>query len=103
MHKIVVFYRFLVYDFKNPEIHKNIIMESRNASFFEDVFPCLNKEDEQIISEEDEMEPRRSKRARVKKSFGPDFLICMVENEQKNYCEAVISSEGPQWKEAIKS
>ncbi|KAJ9547145.1 hypothetical protein OSB04_019688 [Centaurea solstitialis] len=38
-------YRFLVYDSKNPEIHKNTIMESRNASFFKDVFPCLNKEE----------------------------------------------------------
>ncbi|KAD4586033.1 hypothetical protein E3N88_23634 [Mikania micrantha] len=37
-------YRFLVYDSKNPEIHKNTIMESRNASFFEEVFPCLKKE-----------------------------------------------------------
>ncbi|KAJ9556794.1 LOW QUALITY PROTEIN: hypothetical protein OSB04_011408 [Centaurea solstitialis] len=92
-------HRFLVYDSKNPEIHKNTIMESRNASYFEDVFPCLNKvekvssskgkeivrEDEQ--SEEDEEQPRRSKRA----------------SEPKTYREAVTSSEGPQWKEAIKS
>ena len=27
-------YRFLVYESKNPNIHKNTIMESRNASFF---------------------------------------------------------------------
>ena len=39
-------YRFLGYDFKNPGIHKNTIMESRNALFFEDVFPCLNKEEQ---------------------------------------------------------
>ena len=32
-------YHFLVYDPNIPEIHKNTIMESRNASFFEDVFP----------------------------------------------------------------
>ncbi|KAJ9561120.1 hypothetical protein OSB04_006280 [Centaurea solstitialis] len=110
-------HRFLVYDSKNPEIHKNTIMESRNASYFEDVFPCLNKEgkvssskgkeivreDEQTISEEDEEQPRRSKRARVEKSFGPDFLTYMVESEPKTYREAVTSSEGPQWKEAIKS
>lgn len=31
-------YRFLVYDSKIPNIHKNTIMESRNASFFEEVF-----------------------------------------------------------------
>ena len=33
-------YRFLVYNSEISDIHKNTIMESRNASFFEDVFPC---------------------------------------------------------------
>ena len=37
-------YRFLVYESKNPNIHKNTIMESRNASFFKHVFPCRSKE-----------------------------------------------------------
>ncbi|KAI3728566.1 hypothetical protein L6452_17204 [Arctium lappa] len=92
-------------------------MESRNASFFEDVSPCLNKEDqasfskgkeivqddEQILSNEEDVKPRRSKRARVEKSFGPDFLTYVVESEPKTYHEAVTSSEGPQWKEAINS
>ena len=36
-------YRFLVYESKNPDIHKNTIMESRNATFFEDIFPCNSK------------------------------------------------------------
>ena len=38
-------YRFLVYESNIPDIHKNTIMESRNASFFEDVFPCKSKEE----------------------------------------------------------
>lgn len=110
-------YRFLVYDSKNPEIHKNTIMESRNASFFEDKFPYLFKEKEiasskdkeivqegeQALPENEEIEPRRSKRARVEKSFGDDFLTYMIESEPKTYREAVTSSEGLQWKEAIKS
>lgn len=37
-------YRFLMYEFKNLDIHKNTITKSRNASFFEDVFPCKSKE-----------------------------------------------------------
>ncbi|GJX05772.1 retrotransposon protein, putative, ty1-copia subclass [Tanacetum coccineum] len=53
--------------------------------------------------EEEEVEPRRSKRARTEKSFGPDFVSFMVENEPTSYREAVNSSEGPRWKEAIKS
>ena len=36
-------YRFLVYESKNLDIHKNTIMESRNASFFKYVFPCNSK------------------------------------------------------------
>ena len=32
-------YRFLVHESNIPDIHKNTIMESRNASFFEDIFP----------------------------------------------------------------
>ncbi|GKC80854.1 retrotransposon protein, putative, ty1-copia subclass [Tanacetum coccineum] len=37
-------YRFIVHESKNPNIQKNTIMESRNASFFENIFPCLSKE-----------------------------------------------------------
>ena len=33
-------YRFLVYKFEIFDIHKKMIMESRNASFFEHIFPC---------------------------------------------------------------
>ena len=33
-------YRFIVHISENTEIHVNTIIESRNASFFENVFPC---------------------------------------------------------------
>nr|GEV44210.1 zinc finger, CCHC-type [Tanacetum cinerariifolium] len=52
---------------------------------------------------EEEVEPRRSKKARTKKSFGPDFVSFMAENEPTSYREAITSSEGHQWKKAIKS
>ena len=45
-------YQFFVYESNIQDIHKNTIMESRNASFFEDVFPCKSK-----------VEPNSSKRA----------------------------------------
>ncbi|GKE56505.1 hypothetical protein Tco_1495690 [Tanacetum coccineum] len=104
------------------------VMESRNASFFENIFPCLTKEtgsssrlDDDVVQdkrqrdnndlhderqdqlEEEEVEPGRSKRERTEKSFGPEFVSFMVENEPTSYQEAVTSSEGHQWKEAIKS
>ena len=37
-------YRFLVHESKISDIHKNTIMESRNASFFEGVFPCKSND-----------------------------------------------------------
>ncbi|GKB92887.1 retrovirus-related pol polyprotein from transposon TNT 1-94, partial [Tanacetum coccineum] len=121
-------YRFIVHESKNPDIQKNTIMESRNASFFENIFPCLSKgtgsssrlddkvvqdkrqrddndlkDERQDQTEEEEVEPRRSKQERNEKSFGPDFVSFMVENEPTSYREAVTSSEGQQWREAIKS
>ncbi|GKD53661.1 DNA polymerase zeta catalytic subunit-like protein [Tanacetum coccineum] len=102
-------------------------MESRNASFFENIFPGLTKEtgssyrlDEEIVQDKrkrddndlqdekqyqfkEEVEPRRGKKARTEKSFGPDFVSFMVKNEPTSYQEAITYSVGHQWKEAIKS
>ena len=110
-------YRFLVFESNIPNIHQNTIMESRNASFFEDVFPYGSKEkpssskrvlktiheNSQDEDTDGEVEPRRSKRARTEKSFGPDFLTYMLEGEPQTYKEAVNSTESLMWKEAIKS
>ena len=74
-------------------------MKSRNASFFEDVFPGRFEEEansskwtlETIDSqdheseEEVEVELRRSKTTRTEKSFGPDFLNYMLENEPQTF------------------
>ncbi|CAM8957033.1 unnamed protein product [Rhodiola kirilowii] len=114
-------YRFIVYESKNPDIHKNTIIESKNASFFEHRFPYKEKpasspyeigEDtnemyrqQEEVSEDDTNveEPRRSKRARVENSYGPDFVTFMVEAGPPTYNEAISSIDGPIWKEAIKS
>ncbi|GKC55059.1 retrotransposon protein, putative, ty1-copia subclass [Tanacetum coccineum] len=37
-------YRFIRHESKNPYIQKNTVMESRNASFFENIFPWYYKE-----------------------------------------------------------
>ncbi|KAJ9547648.1 hypothetical protein OSB04_020191 [Centaurea solstitialis] len=65
-------YLFLLYESRIPDIHKNTIMESRNASLSEHMFSCLNKEDTSTSrmthqkgneeEEQEETEPRRSKR-----------------------------------------
>jgi hypothetical protein len=63
----------------------------------------MNKGDhsESLYSTHD-FESRRSKRVRVEKSFGDDFLTYLLEKEPQNYTEVVNSSEGPLWKEVIK-
>nr|GEW29767.1 retrotransposon protein, putative, Ty1-copia subclass [Tanacetum cinerariifolium] len=121
-------YCFIVHDSKNPDIQKNGVMESRNASFFQNIFPCLMKKaesssrlDDEVVQDkrqrydndlhdkrkyqlgEEDVKPRRSKRARTEKSFGLNFVSFMVENEPTSYREAVTSSKVYQWKEAIKS
>ena len=62
-------------------------------------------EDSQDKNQEQEVEdePRRSKRIRIKKSFGPYFLTYLLENKPQSFQEAMNPPEGHLWKEAIKS
>ena len=90
-------YRFLVHKYDIPDIHVNTIIESRNASFFENIFLSKNAcdgsslkrthdiatsdIDHESINDESKEALRRSKRARTSKSFGPNFLTYLLENE----------------------
>ena len=96
-------YRFLVHKSEIPNIHRNTIMESRNACFFEDIFPCRTHEGvlrsleqfDELASEDDHVddpgddqnevldEHRWSKSARTSKSFGPDFLTIWLRTNLK--------------------
>ena len=95
-------------------------MESRNATFFENVFPhkmyCearLQKRSFDAITSESQNRPndelnkdeelRRSKRMRISKSFGPDFVTYLLKNEPQTFKEAMSSPEAPYWKEAVNS
>ncbi|KAH9670173.1 hypothetical protein KPL70_016878 [Citrus sinensis] len=59
--------------------------------------------DEASEEEKQEIEVRRSKRARIEKSFGPDFLTYLLESKPQSFKEVVTSAEGTLWKEAINS
>ena len=112
-----VAYRFLVHELNIPDIHKSTIMALRNASLFEDVFPFKSKvepksskraletinENSQDENDNGEVEHKRSKRVRVEKSFGPDFLTYMLKGEPQTYKETMNSTKGLMWKEAIDS
>ena len=74
-------YCFLVHKYDIPDIHVNTIIESRNASFFENIFPSKNARDggslkrthhsttsnidHESINDESEEALRRSKRTRT--------------------------------------
>jgi len=124
-------YRFLIFKSNIPDMHVNTIIESRNASFFEHIFPYKkneividpDSEDTRMSSEVEETsstkrtfddaigdnenqkvdEPRRGKRVRTSKSFGPDFLTFLLEKEPQSFKEAMSGPEAPLWKEAINS
>ena len=55
------------------------------------------------MKEMNEVEPRCRKRAKTSKSFGPNFLTYMLEDEPQSFKEAISTSEAPFWKEAINS
>ena len=48
-----------------------------------------------------ELEPWRSKRARVEKDFGPDYYVFNLEENPPNLKEALASPDAIFWKEAV--
>ncbi|KAL0404177.1 UNVERIFIED_CONTAM: Retrovirus-related Pol polyprotein from transposon TNT 1-94 [Sesamum radiatum] len=55
------------------------------------------------LTHEELDEPRRSKRARVVKDFGSDFVTYNIEDDPITFKDAMASSEAKQWKEAVKT
>lgn len=112
-------YRFLVFNSEVPEISNNTIIESRDAVFFENIFPMKDKLsrplnatvsasssgvniDQCDISHSNEpVEPRRSKRHKKAKAFGDDFYTFLLENEPKTHSEAMLYVNAPFWKDVV--
>ena len=113
----------------NDSIGINTAIEYRDAIFYEESFktiPRLNDDNGKTTEssqkrkpiDPSETEPRRSKRIRTEKSFGPDFIIYLVEGDRNSECfqlsispsieaapqtfeEAMKSQDSAFWKEAI--
>ena len=97
-------YRFLVHKSEISDIHVNMIIESRDV-FFEDIFPYKREADkssgkrthEMAFRDESlkepignaEVEPRRSQRSRISKSFGSDFIAYAIEREPQTFKEVM--------------
>jgi hypothetical protein len=106
-------------------VHIDTIVECRDATFFEDIFPLKSSHNsyDQIIpfqnTEQHELTPseilqpheeensetslRKSKRQRIPKSFGDDFTIYLVDDTPRSIPEAFASPDADGWKETIHS
>jgi hypothetical protein len=123
-------YRFLVVKSEVPDMHVNSLLESRDATFFENISPMkyshvisllpLNKivnttpesvefseHNEHTLESNNEKihsdAPRRSKRQKTAKSFGDDFTIYLIDDSPKTITEAFSSPDADDWKEAVRS
>nr|CAH65871.1 OSIGBa0103I21.4 [Oryza sativa] len=118
-------YRFLIVNSGVPDMRVGTITESRDATFFENEFPMKNtpstssqepvlphehfapiKHNEQTPEgnpEEDNIiDTRKSKRQRVAKSFGDDYIVYLVDDTPRTIEEAYSSPDADYWKEAVR-
>ncbi|WVZ97103.1 hypothetical protein U9M48_042661 [Paspalum notatum var. saurae] len=59
---------------------------------------------EQPLEEDDsEIAPCKSKRQRIPKYFGDDFIVYLVDNTPRSISEAFASSDADNWKEVVRS
>ena len=113
-------YRFLIHKSDIPNMNANTIIESRNAVFFEEIFTYKSTQissslkrnfestsstshDQELMEERNEVELRRSKRAKTSKSFGSEFLTYMLEDEPQSFKEDISTPKAPFWKEVVNS
>jgi hypothetical protein len=120
-----VFLGFLIINSRVPGMLVGTIMESRDATFFENEFPMKathdTSNDEPTIPhehfipvehteeshihnhvEDDNVSTRKSKRPRIAKSFGDDYIVYLVDDTPSTLYEAYSSPDADFWKEAIR-
>jgi hypothetical protein len=123
-------YRFLVIKSKVPNVYVNTFLESRDATFFENIFPMKNSHSmsrlpeneiadttpepsenfvhaehtlEPVHEEIDGEAPRRSKRQRTAKFFDDDLTIYLMDDTPKTISGAFASPDADDWKEVAHS
>jgi hypothetical protein len=121
-------YRFLIINSSVSDMDVDTIIKSRDATFFENEFPIKNAPSttghefiiphehekftpiEQIEKlhmqnrkEDDIIVTRKSKRQRIAKSFGDDYIVYLVDDTPTTIEEAYSSLDADLWKEAVQS
>ena len=75
--------------------------------FFYDIHELINNADfethVETPDEDNNIVARKSKRRRVVKSFGEDFIICLVEDTPTTITEAYSSIDADLWNEVVQS
>lgn len=101
-------YGFLV--LKSDVLDNNTIIETKDAEFFEHIFPLKIERVSQNVgsssfeqNSNEDMFLRRSKRQRKETNFGDDFYTYLVQDEPSNFYEAISSPNAQFWKEAIEA
>jgi hypothetical protein len=121
-------YRFLVVKSEVPDMHVDTIMESRDATFFENMFPMKDMHStvrfsceiipksstsddyfeqphenvfEDVCEKDDNEGPTKSKRRRTAKSSGDDFIVYIVDDTPTSIAEAYASPDANDWKKAV--
>ncbi|KAK1696947.1 hypothetical protein QYE76_013644 [Lolium multiflorum] len=56
---------------------------------------------ENVTEKDDNETPKRSKRRRIEKSFGDDFIVYLVDDTPTSIAEAYASPDADDWKEAV--
>jgi hypothetical protein len=119
-------YRFLVVKTDAPDVYVDTIIESRDATFFENIYPVkdihsnsrysseitpehnahvesFEQPHKNVLEEDDNDAPKRSKIQRVDKSFGDDFIMYLVDDTPTTITEAFASPYKDDWKEAFQN
>jgi hypothetical protein len=88
-------YRFLVVE-PNNSVEVNTVIESKDAEFYENRFTSIPSINDKMVEpirnnnesgESSESFELRSKRMRKEKSFGPDFIVYLVEGSRDSSCK----------------
>jgi hypothetical protein len=117
-------YRFLIIKSRVPNMHVGTIIDSRDAIFFEDIFPMredncstsqkfiINDDPTDMIEHNvqtlvenlrgDNETSKKSKIQRTTKSFGDDFIVYLVDDTPRTIEDAYSSLDADYRKEAIK-
>jgi hypothetical protein len=118
-------YKFLIIKSEIPDVHANTMIESRDATFFKNIFPVKDSvasssqptyisasepsnnseptNDIEQVTEQDIDAPRRSKRQRIETFFGDDFIIYLVDDLPKTLSKAFASLDAQYCKEAVQN